>query len=237
MDKYQTYFYKTAKKDLHIYANGKSDQMIYGKLDEPKISFKQLEDIHITKYTAFFLMPSAEKVFVTLADDSEIECATSEKFGKQSFVFDLDFENRIKFIRIKIKDNIVDDIVLPVEFIEADKEKYYAKIAAEKRANLLKKASFSVATGESLINIRFQPVSDDFSYAKVELMDDSKLLLGKYKSEPDIFFVTIKDLAFGKYYLIVKQYNEKGEELVASDEMAVVLSRTHYGGKPIIMPV
>ena len=50
---------------------------------------------------------------------------------------------------------IADDYILNIEYREADKEKYFAKFAKEKKEALEKAASIKVATGADLVNVYF----------------------------------------------------------------------------------
>ena len=44
----------------------------------------------------------------------------------------LDFENRIEKIKLTFADNIVDDYIFSVQYVEADKDLYYQKQAEAK---------------------------------------------------------------------------------------------------------
>lgn len=66
-----------------------------------------------------------------------------------------DFSDRINAIKFCFVNGIADDYILNIEYREADKEKYLAKVAKEKKEALEKAASIKVATGADLVNVYF----------------------------------------------------------------------------------
>ena len=210
MDKYQEYIINTLYERVCSYTYNSSDikGATLSALNEGSFVIKQNEDITITKYNLRIRNDAIETVFA-IKNDTE----TPFEIDSNNFRYQLDFDNRIDSVKIIFKHHVADDLLIPVEFIEADKEAYYAKKEAERIAELHRKAAISCATGVNLVNIYFQPCSE--KYAKTEItLYRNEFMIAKYIVEGELYFKAISDLACGSYSFVLKQFRADGEVLL-----------------------
>ena len=155
------------------------------------------------------------------------------KQGLRVFKIDLDFNDRIEAIRFEYKFNIVEPVEVDIEYHEADKDRYYKKVAAEERQSLINAAQLRVATGADLVNVYFQPCNDNYGSTVIELysITGGATLLGKFKVEEGMFFKSITGLAYGSYKVIVSQLDKEGKQLFKSDDMPFVIGNGGYGSR------
>ena len=193
-----------------------------------KLTIKQKADITITKYLVAMVVcdnSPIEKVLYKIGDHweekkSQLPKGTLDKYGindgnlakEESYPITFDFDNRIEEIKLVFKNGLADDLVIPVVYLEASKDAYYQKIQEQNRAQLEEKASVIVKTGIDLINVFFQPVSKQFSYAVVELFlvnsSTSKQTVGEFKPNDKQFFVSICGLAKAEFGIILKEFDK-----------------------------
>ena len=77
----------------------------------------------------------------------------------------------------------------------------------------------------------FNPVSDKYSYSKIELYRNNitpRQLMAKYQTDKDTYFYSIGNLAYGRYGIIVTQYDSSNNEIYKSDYQSVVLRPASY---------
>ena len=231
MDKYQKYLMELSRSYISYTFKGKETTCFL----ENKIIIKQDEDITITKYELHITNKSIESVVAINCgkekklNESIDPVYSSPKSGEQKrFSLEIDFENRIEAIKISFVDNIAEDLIIPIVYEEASKEVYYAKKEQERKDDLLKKASIKVSTGADLVNIYFQPCSEEYLRSEIALYKDG-MMLAKYKVEEDVFFKSINGLAYGKYEFIMKQFNNKNVCILETE-------KTPFKISPPIMP-
>lgn len=159
----------------------------------------------------------------------------SLEHGFDLYVVDLDFNDRATIIRITYKNGIIDPIELKINYVEADKDKYYQKVAAQNRSELLAKMSVSCKTGASLVNVFWQNATKDVKKVLFELFLDNKQLIMKNEMDSDTMFKSVTGLAYGKYYFRLSQFNEKDELIVATDLTPFTLSAPNYSGKNTVV--
>ena len=192
----------------------------------------QEQDIFSTKYR------------FTLKKNTNIETCTvcingnwtgAEQIG-ECFSVILDFENRVEKIKLTFADNIVDDYTFSVQYVEADKDTYYQKQEADRKANLLTAAQIKHSTSSDLINIYFQPCCDKYEYTEILLYipqeenfkgwtgDGRKVveilswsLIKKCKVPSEDFYKSINGLAPGTYSYVIKQYDKKDDLLMETE--------------------
>ncbi len=148
----------------------------------------------------------------------------------------VDFRDRADKIRLGFKNNLADDYIINLKYIEADKEAYYAEQEKKRKENLLTAASIKHATGKDLVNIYFQPCCDDYDRTEIILYHDGQML-AKYNVDKEVFFKSIGGLAYGKYEYIVKQYDKADKLLLETQKIAFSISGgepAFYGGVPQI---
>ena len=238
MDKYQKYLMNMARS-YFAYINEKEKNIVKCYTND-KIMITQDEDITVGGYFLYIANKSFERVFAIkgeqqIALKAEFDPIMSSKSSgeQRRFFLPLSFDNRIESIKIVFNNNLADDLIIPVIYVEANKEKYYAKVAQEQNAKLLAKAQIKHATGADLVNIYFQPCSDDY-FSTTIILYQGNMLMAKYKIDPEVFFKSISGLAYGEYSYEVIQYDKDGKELMRTDKIMFSISRPNYGGKPVV---
>ena len=243
MDKYQSHVLNELSRSIvsiYAYADSKTVNVGDGLYDEKlnrikpeeKIEIKQNDDITNTKYELFFINQAIAAVYAIKETECIPFCCALGDFhwsgGKiskdqQIFHFTLDFDDKIESVKIVFKNELANDLTIPVEFIDADKEAYYAKKEAERLAEIKRKAAVSCATGMNLVNIYFQPCSDN--YAKTEIvLYRSGNMLAKYSVAGEIYYKAISDLACGDYSFILKQTSANEEVLFETEHICFSIS-------------
>ena len=86
----------------------------------------------------------------------------------------IDFNDRIDAIRLKFIKNIADDLEIGIAYKEADKQAYNEMQAVLQKENTLKRAAIKHSTGESLVNIYFQPCADNYDHTEISLFIPEK---------------------------------------------------------------
>lgn len=208
MNKYQSYIIGEGLSNIKCQSvpMGLDKNVQYVKYikEDNKLIITQDSDITITDYVLSINnieIDAIEKIMVLKADKWQ-------EIDKNNTIYiELNFLNKTSQIKFVFKNNIADDYILGVEFIEADKEAYYDKKEKEQKAALLKKANIKVSTGANLVNIYFQPCCDSYVRAEIELYKDG-MMLAKYKVDEETFFKSIGGLAFGKYEFVLKQLDK-----------------------------
>ena len=255
MNEYQKYIFKKfdyANNFIFTHcqpAKDESDGSLeqYGVFDTEADIFhiKQDDDIYKTKYILLIEVKSDylchfqpfEGVFVRKNNRWEKICPEN---GQYRIV--ADFNDRIDMIRFVFTNNIADDYILKLEYTEADKEKYFEKVAKEKKEVLEKTASIKVSTGYDLVNIYFQPCSDEYEHTEIQLYVPKEYvtvgspygpveqpstwsLIKKCKVPTDDFFQSITGLAYGKYAVILKQFDKANNLLIETDYITFSINK------------
>ena len=198
-------------------------------LVDKTITLKQSENAYIESYVVTLESPAISSIVI----------GTNEfKNSNGKVEFTLDFSNQVKSIIVKFVDGIADPLELKVVYEATSKEAWDEKNKKELWSNLEAKAKITVSTGIDLVNIYFQPCSDDYSKTVIELFTangkwephphvigrgevfkprllgaEINLLMGKFTVEDGMYFKSIGGLAKGAYGYRLSQYNSKGELL------------------------
>ena len=167
--------------------------------------------------------------------------------NRQFYTIPTSFKDKVEKIKLHFAGDLVDDLEINIiyESITKEQEKaFYEKEKKQQREFLISKANIKIATGVDLVNIYFQPCSDNYKCSKIQLYlaegkyqssgygvaGNSKLiggtignLLGEFKVEEGMMYKSITGLARGCYALKLIQYNNKNEELITSDENFFVI--------------
>lgn len=227
MDKYQKYIINTLYERVCSYTYSSPDvkEDSVKALNDEKFVIKQNEDITITKYNLRIKNDAIEMVF---AIKNDIE--TPFEVGADSFRYLLDFDDKVDSIKLVFKHHVADDLIIPVEFIEADKEAYYSKKEAERIAELRRKAAISWANGVNLINIYFQPCSEEYSKTEIALFRNG-FMIAKYIVEGEMYFKAISDLACGEYSFVLKQLSADEKIILETEHIKcdVDFGKQHSG--------
>ena len=157
---------------------------------------------------------------------------------EERFVITVDFNDRIDVIKLTFIKNIADDLEIFIAYQEADKQAYAERQEALRKENILNCAAIKHSVGDSLINIYFQPCTDNYDHTEISLFIPDKTevkkvggphgpvnqedvlswsLIMKTMVENGIFFRPITGLAFGRYAYIVKQFDKDNNMLIETD--------------------
>lgn len=241
MNKYQEFAIKSAVR-FDYERSDKNVSLSSFEWDYKTVTVVQNENYNIRKYNIYLLTAVVEKVEYILKGQTHIV----KDLEKNKYLIELDYDNRIEKIKIHFSNGVVDPVEIPIVYVEADVKKYDEKVMAEHKKALEEKAKVKVTTGDSIINVTFQPVNDSFSYSKVELYtitgtkvvnnktENEYQLMAKYKTLEDVYFHSITGLAYGKYAIILVQYDNSNKEIFKSDYVLVSLNRPNYSGKPVV---
>ncbi len=246
MDKYQKCLMDTSRSYI-AYINDKEKSVIKC-FSDGKITIKQDNDITVGGYILYLANKSFECVFAikdgkeSMLKTEHDDVGSSPKSGDQSrFYYSLSFDDKIEGVRIVFKNNLADALIIPIEFIEADKEAYYNKIEKAKREELIKKAQINASAGADLVNIYFQPCCDNYGKTEIELYlakgrfsqprgmcvtfftpqllgGEIEQLIGKYTiDDKEVMFKSISGLAKRVYGYRVRQFSTSSELLFETD--------------------
>ncbi len=142
-----------------------------------------------------------------------------EKEEYRVYAVPIDYTKPLKALKITIKGGLADDIIIPFTLqeygeerhqreVEAAAKKEREKQAAERWAQLKRKARIKASVGQSLINVYFQPCSNEYAYSKIYLYNREDML-ATYTVENGTFFHAIVGLAYGFYTIAVEQYDKE----------------------------
>lgn len=250
MNKYQEYLFKNFLHSKFIFDvccragnEFNCDKGYYGSLDKDTDSFiiTQDEDINIVKYVLAadsYSLPFVDSIYyyydgkwqkINTAD----LCRGSEIIWDKKYIIAIDFNSRIEKIKLRFKNNIADDYIIKLKYVEADKEAYYAKQKQNKQDELLKTANIKHSPGDNLVNIYFQPCNDQYDKTEIILYKDGQML-SKYKVDDGVFFKPIIGLAYGTYEYVLKQFDKNGDLLLETDKIKFSISAPNYGGRQTI---
>lgn len=237
MNKYQNYLMD--KINIIYYQENDKSKGSKAYYDS-KIVVKQGEDITITNYLLNLLKEtfilSVEYNYNNEWNEVDYVDYSYDKSIKL-YTIPIDFDDRITEIKITFINNIVEPIVLPIEYVEADKEAYYAKKESEKKEALLKAAAVTHEVGAALVNIFFQPCSVDYHHTEIDLYYQDRLI-ATHKVNKGEFFKSIDKLASCTFCYILRQYNATNEILIETEKTEFTIkNNVHYvNSKPIITP-
>lgn len=243
MDKYQKYLLENIRFETDT---KKTEGLSDFQWDGTKIILTQNPNYNITKYEFFVRNLVVSKV-EHLIGKKYVE---GNRVDEYTHSIEVDFTKKSNKIRIHFENELADPIVIPVEYVDADKEAYDAKVAEQLKYELAEKVNVQANASESIITVTFKPLNDTYSYSKVELyLANVKpgtspatydyQLMAKYKTEEDVYFHSIINLAYGTYAVVVVQYDSSNKEIYRSDYVRVTVksSSTSNNGsrsKPVV---
>ncbi len=217
------------------------NNFVYGKFDVKTDTYTvfQDEDITIVEYTLaarkYRLPECIDGIFTLKNEEWHPVTGTILANGNQGYKIVLNFNNRIQKIKFVFKNDIADDYIIEINYVEADKQTYYDKLAQKRKDELLKAANIKCSTGADLVNIYFQPCCSDYLYTEIFLYCQEKML-AKYKVDNDCYFKSINGLAYGNYSFVIKQYGTDEKVIIESDPVSFRISPPRKRpNKPIVM--
>jgi hypothetical protein len=236
MDRYQKVLLKTSRAYIGFSVQGHLKSS--GIYEDEKIILKQDPDITINDYTLYISNISVEAVFA-IKGASKIpftaQADPTYRETRERFYYPIDFDNKIDSIVLVFKNNLADNLIIPVIYQEADKQAYYAKKEQERKDALLASATIKCSTGADLVNIYFQPCNDDYARTEIILYRDEQML-AKYKVDEECFFKAITGLAYGTYKFILKQYDKDNNIILESNPTSFKIesATAHIYGKGFV---
>lgn len=233
MDKYQKVLLETEKTSVFFTCTSKKNSLVLNggfNYDADIYTLTQEEDIFSTKYE-FVVKTNPNIETCTFLVNGEWQSASRKG---SAFSVELDFENRVEKVKLTFADNIVDDYIFSIQYVEADKDLYYQKQEAERKANMLQSAQIKHSTGTDLINIYFQPSCSDYEYTEILLYipqdyvtvggpygpvkkPSSWQMFKKCKVPAEDFYKSINGLAYGTYAYVIKQFDKKDNLLLETE--------------------
>lgn len=238
MNKYQKFILERTlcfiSKDMEV--NDKKAVTNYVN-DNDEFMIQQDENYNIKKHNIIVGGLSIDSIEIDGKKDDKMNLAV------------VDFDNRAKEITFNFANNVAEPLTLKLKFIESDHASFDAKEAESNRQNLMAAANIKLAAGADLVNVYFQPVTENYSYTVIELylaqgnfekqhissgvaykLPPAKLLggtieslLGKFKVEDGMFFKAITGLANGVYGVKITEFDKSEKPLFSSDVMFFVI--------------
>ena len=222
--------------------------------DTNELTVRQEEDINLTRYQ--FVVACEEKALgkvsylkggkwasvKSITKENKAALASFNHFqraiesGCSLFVIDLDFNDRINTIRFEYKNNIVDPVEISVNYVEANKDQYYQKVAAAKRAEMLAEMSVVCKTGDNLVNVFWKNANQNVKSVLFELfLDNQQQLIMREKMGSGILFKSVQGLAYGTYYFKLSQFDGAGKLIVETDLTPFSICRPMNGRPTVII--
>ena len=239
MDKYQKVLLETEKNSVFFTCTSKKHFSVLDggfNYDEDVYTLTQEEDIFSTKYE-FVVKTNPNIETCTFLVNGEWQSASRKG---SAFSVELDFENRVEKVKLTFADNIVDDYIFSIQYVEADKDLYYQKQAETRRNTYIEAAQIKHSTGADLVNIYFQPCCANCGKTEIELWiakgkyaphhgmcvtfytpqltgGEPEQMIAKFSMEEGFLFKAINGLANGVYAYRLRQFSKNDEMLFESD--------------------
>lgn len=251
MNKYQKFILERTPCFVSKDMNVKDRQTVINFLNEnDEFVVLQDENYNIKKYNIIISGLSISSVEIDGKKSEMIDTPNHSFFDGKMNLAVVDFDNRAKDITFNFANNAAEPLTLKLKFIESDHAFFDAKEAESNRQRLIAAANIKIATGSDLVNVYFQPVTDNYSHTVIELylangnferqqihssgvavrMAPAKLLggtveslLGKFKVEDGMFFKAITGLANGVYGVKIVEFDKNNNQLFSSDIMFFVI--------------
>lgn len=257
MDKYQEYLFKSirvstqlaTKKEApgcsyynkkYIYDNEAGAKEFTFK--DGKITLTQNDNYHLHKYEIIISHPKLQDVWI-MSKGNKI---SGEKVDDVTKSITVDFDDKSPSIFVSFSDNLADPIEISIIYVDADKTAWDEKILKEHKEQLAEIVNINVVSGDSLINILYNPLNDKYSYSVATLYyaftkqgekDKTYQTMGSFKSEKDKFFIPIINLGYASYAIVLKQYDSDNKVIYESEKIEFTLKRqstTIYSGRPTV---
>ena len=239
MNKYQSFIFGKSLDNVKCQSVpmglDKNAQYVNYLKEDDKLIITQDSDITIIDYVV-----SINDLEIDAIDKIEVlkEDKWYEIHKNNTIYFELSFVKKASQIKFSFKNNIADDYINNIEFIESDKEQYYAKKEQERKETLIKNTQIKHSTGPDLVNIYFQPCNEQCVKTEIELWiakgkrenhhgmlayvprligGEPEQLMAKYIIEEGIYFKAINGLAKGVYGYKIKQYDKDNNIIMESE--------------------
>ena len=227
-------------KYRHISVEDASDVYRGFQYENGTIEITQEEDYHRHEYSFTVFHPFLAEAYL-LKGDSKVH-GVAPMAGVRHLT--LDFDDKSESLILEFRDNIVNPIIIPIVYHDADRSAWDLKVEKDRREKERQIVDPKIATGDTLVNLYFNPFDNTYSHSVVSLyLRDSTnkqmpyRKLADYEVAPGKYFRSITDLAHGDYALVLKQFNSTNELIYESDYLEFKLSRPRvavYEGKPTV---
>lgn len=198
------------------------DGVSYLQLSENKIIIQQNKNQKLACLVP--LLKGVEKIVVYFKNgQKEIETHKSIFKNVDVCVIDFDFCNEIKKLELHFNFDVVEPLVINVV------TKIFEPVQDDNKEELLKQLKFSHSCGQDLITIKFQNCNNDVCITNISLYDDNKQIMGVFKVDEGMFYKSITNLAYGKYYYKLLQYDKDNSLIVESDFVEFKIVPPYYG--------
>lgn len=257
MDKYQEYLFKSIRVNTQLATKKEAPgcsyynkKYIYDNeagakeftFNDGKITLTQNDNYHLHKYEIIISHPKLQDVWIMCKGNK----ISGEKVDDVTKSITVDFDDKSPSIFVSFSDNLADAIEIPIIYVDADKTAWDEKILKEHKEQLAEIVNINVVSGDSLINILYNPLNDKYSYSVVTLYyaftkqgekDKTYQTMGSFKSEKDKFFIPIINLGYASYAIVLKQYDSDNKVIYESEKIEFTLKRqstTIYSGRPTV---
>lgn len=170
MNKYQKFILERTlcfiSKDMEV--NDKKAVTNYVN-DNDEFMIQQDENYNIKKHNIIVGGLSIDSIEIDGKKCEKIETPKHSYFDDKMNLAVVDFDNRAKEITFNFANNVAEPLTLKLKFIESDHASFDAKEAESNRQNLMAAANIKLATGADLVNVYFQPVTDNYGHTVIEL--------------------------------------------------------------------
>ena len=259
MNKYQQCIFRKTHYDTELFPfascapiGEKCPDNKYGSYDPDTgiFTIKQDEDITKTSYeltlsqTKYPAIASVQtrkgNVFTDVSLSDCVIQKDRKEYTEKVFSIIIDFNKRIDCVIIKFHHNIADNLEITFAYQEADREKYEIKQAELANKALRERAAVKHSPGEALVNIYFQPCSDEYDHTEISLFIPEKTkrervpgpygprdkttvltwtMIMRSPIEKGMFFKSITGLAYGTYAYRVKQFDRNGKVILETEHI------------------
>lgn len=198
------------------------DGVTYLKLDNDTLTINQQKDQKEACLVP--LLKGVEKIVVSYKNGIKtFETQKSIFKNVDVCAINFDFGNLINKLELHFNFDVVEPLVINVV------TKIFEPIQVDNKEELLKQLKFSHSCGQDLITIKFQNCNDDVCITKISLYDDNKQIMGVFKVDEGMFYKSITNLAYGKYYYKLSQYDKDNSLIVESDFVEFKIMPPYYG--------
>jgi len=223
MDKFQQYIFRDETLALFVtfVSSGKTKSNVSFENDEATL--EQDLNYHLDDYSIAIRHSSVERA----ESFKDGKWSSFEKDATLTIRVPVSFNNGPTKIRLIFVNNIADPYEFSLNYVYSDKLKFDAIEMETNRKNDIAKVAMRVTSGDSLINVSFQPFDNTYSSAIVELYRGglgSTSLMGRFSVPQGPLFCAIKDLAYGRYHVKLFQYRKDKSVLFESDYAEIDLN-------------
>ena len=175
------------------------------------------------------LLKGIEKVVVHFKNEKKEYLTEKSVFKNIDIcIIDFDFKNAPQKIELRFNFDLTEPLIVNI------RTNKYQETKLNLSKELLYNLSLSHSCGQNLVNIKFQLADETVVLTKISLFDNNQRLMATYKINKGTFFKSINDLAYGKYFYKVTQYDKNNNLVIESNYIEFVLSAPYYG-KPFIL--